>query len=58
MKEDLLKLVNIIKLANSRGAYTLQEASVIYQLLLDINKCPVLTNNKDKKKDLEVEEMK
>ncbi len=42
MKEQLQKLVDIIKLAQRRGAYTLEESAYIYQVLTGLNKCPVL----------------
>ena len=42
MKESVEQLVNIIKLAHKRGAFSLEESAIIYQVLLGVNKCPVL----------------
>ena len=47
MREDLQKLVNAIKLAQSRGAYSLEESAIIYQLLLGLSKCPELQEKSD-----------
>lgn len=42
MKEEVTKLVNIIKLAHKRGAFDMEESALIYQLILQVQKCPAM----------------
>ena len=42
MLEQVEQLINVIKLAHKRGAYSLEESSIIYELLQGLNKCPAL----------------
>ncbi len=52
MKESVEQLVNVIKIAHKRGAFTLEESAIIYQLLLGVNKCPAMQS--PPKRDLEI----
>jgi hypothetical protein len=58
MLEEVEQLINVIKLAHKRGAYSLEESSIIYQLLQGVNKCPALqkkqTMEQGTQKDLDV----
>jgi hypothetical protein len=56
MRAEVLKLMDIIKLAHKRGSFTLEESAVIYQILQGINKCPAMQEPKEDKpkKDLEI----
>ena len=46
MKEEVTKLVNIIKLAHKRGAFDMEESALIYQLILGVQKCPAMQEPK------------
>lgn len=52
MREEVDKLVNIIKLAHKRGAFDMEESAIIYQLILQVQKCPAM--QEPPKKDLEI----
>ena len=58
MLEQVEQLINVIKLAHSRGAYSIEESAIIYKLFLGINKCPALqkkeTMEQGTQKDLEI----
>lgn len=56
MKEDIAKLVNFIRLAHSRSAYTLEESAIIYKVILSLNSCPIMEEKRIKvnEKDLEI----
>ena len=54
MREEVDKLVNIIKLAHKRGAFDMEESALIYQLILQVQKCPAMQEPTPPKKDLEI----
>jgi len=54
-------LLQFVELAQKRGAYSLQESSVLYNVILELNKLPklqqILKEEVEETKETKVEEM-